>query len=38
MIITDHHVVPEIIPENVVALINPKLSGSKYPNSDLSGS
>jgi len=38
MIITDHHAVPEIIPENVVALINPKLKNSPYPNSNLSGS
>ncbi|HBY74445.1 TPA: hypothetical protein DEG21_00715 [Patescibacteria group bacterium] len=38
VIITDHHAVPEIIPENVVALINPKLKNSVYPNSNLSGS
>lgn len=38
VIITDHHAVPEVIPENVVALINPKLPNSKYPNTNLSGS
>ncbi|MDD2565510.1 MAG: single-stranded-DNA-specific exonuclease RecJ [Candidatus Gracilibacteria bacterium] len=38
VIITDHHSVPDIIPENVIALINPKKLDSTYPNKDLSGS
>lgn len=38
IIITDHHIAPEILPENVVAIINPKLEDSKYPNKYLSWS
>ncbi len=38
VIITDHHNVPTIIPSNLIALINPKLVESKYPNRWLSWS
>lgn len=38
IIITDHHAVPEKIPEEVIALLNPKLSNSTYPFDSLSGS
>lgn len=31
VIVTDHHAVPEIVPEEVVWIINPKRSDSKYP-------
>ncbi len=31
IIVTDHHAVPEIISENVIALINPKRSDCTYP-------
>lgn len=37
VIVTDHHAVPEIIPEDLVALINPKRKDSKYPFSGLAG-
>ena len=37
VIVTDHHAVPEIIPEDVVALINPKRKDSNYPFSGLAG-
>ena len=37
IIITDHHAVPEIIPEEAVALINPKRPGCKYPYKNLAG-
>ncbi len=36
VIITDHHAVPEIIPEDAVALINPKRSDCSYPFKHLS--
>jgi single-stranded-DNA-specific exonuclease len=36
MIITDHHAVPEVIPE-AVAVINPKRVGDAYPFKDLAG-
>ncbi|EKE30244.1 MAG: hypothetical protein ACD_2C00017G0001 [uncultured bacterium (gcode 4)] len=38
VIITDHHTVPEIIPQNIIWLINPKNPKSKYPNKWLSWS
>jgi single-stranded-DNA-specific exonuclease len=38
MIVTDHHAVPEITPEGIIALINPKDPNSLYPFSHLSGS
>lgn len=38
VIITDHHAVPEIIPEEAVALISPKLKETTYPFHGLSGS
>lgn len=38
VIVTDHHAVPEIIPEEAVAIISPKLPGTPYPFSGLSGS
>lgn len=38
IIITDHHTTPEKLPENVVALINPKDPSCNYPNKDLSWS
>lgn len=37
VIITDHHAVPEKIPTEVIALINPKRSDSMYPFRDLAG-
>ncbi len=37
VIVTDHHAVPEMIPEEVIALINPKRKDSKYPFSNLAG-
>jgi len=35
IIITDHHAVPEIIPEEAVAIINPKRPDCKYPYKNL---
>ena len=35
IIVTDHHAVPEIIPEEAVAIINPKRPGCKYPYKNL---
>lgn len=37
IIVTDHHAVPEIIPKEAVAIINPKRLDSTYPFSGLSG-
>lgn len=37
VIVTDHHAVPEIIPEGITALINPKRKDSKYPFPHLAG-
>ncbi|MFA5916753.1 MAG: single-stranded-DNA-specific exonuclease RecJ [Candidatus Gracilibacteria bacterium] len=37
VIITDHHDVPEIIPDEAIALINPKRSDCNYPFKHLSG-
>ncbi len=37
VIVTDHHAVPAIIPEEVIALINPKRTDSIYPFRDLAG-
>jgi single-stranded-DNA-specific exonuclease len=36
VIITDHHLMPDILPK-AHAIINPKKKGEKYPNKDLSG-
>lgn len=36
LIVTDHHTVPEVIPE-AVAVINPKRPGDKYPFKELAG-
>jgi single-stranded-DNA-specific exonuclease len=36
LIITDHHAVPEVIPE-AIAVINPKRAGDEYPFKDLCG-
>jgi single-stranded-DNA-specific exonuclease len=38
VIVTDHHAVPEIIPEEVIALLNPKRKDSAYPFPNLAGS
>lgn len=38
VIVTDHHAIPEVIPQEVVAILNPKLPGSTYPFAGLSGS
>lgn len=37
VIITDHHAVPEVIPEEAIAIINPKRKDTTYPFSGLSG-
>jgi len=37
VIVTDHHSVPEIIPEEAVAVINPKRTDCQYPFKNLSG-
>ena len=37
LIITDHHEPPEILPTGMVALVNPKLKGCKYPFTELAG-
>lgn len=37
VIVTDHHAVPEIIPENAITVINPKRNDCSYPYSELSG-
>jgi len=37
VIITDHHAVPEVIPEEAIAIINPKRKDCHYPFKDLSG-
>jgi len=31
VIVTDHHAVPEVIPEEAVAIINPKREDCAYP-------
>lgn len=36
IIVTDHHAVPEVIPEEAVAIINPKRKDCTYPFKDLS--
>jgi single-stranded-DNA-specific exonuclease len=38
VIVTDHHHVPERVPEGVVALLNPRLPGTDYPFPHLAGS
>jgi single-stranded-DNA-specific exonuclease len=38
VIVTDHHAVPEVIPKEAIAIITPKLPGTTYPFSWLSGS
>ena len=37
VIVTDHHAVPDTIPEEVIAIINPKRQDSEYPFRDLAG-
>jgi single-stranded-DNA-specific exonuclease len=37
VIVTDHHAVPEVIPEEAVAIINPKRKDCPYPFKHLSG-
>lgn len=37
VIVTDHHAVPDLIPEEVIAIINPKRRDSTYPFRDLAG-
>ena len=37
VIVTDHHVVPDRLPEGAV-IVNPRLPGSEYPCTDLAGS
>ncbi|MGE4444436.1 MAG: single-stranded-DNA-specific exonuclease RecJ [Candidatus Altimarinota bacterium] len=37
IIVTDHHAVPEVIPEEAIAIINPKRKDCNYPFKDLSG-
>lgn len=38
VIVSDHHAVPDEIPQEVIAILNPKIRESKYPFSSLSGS
>jgi single-stranded-DNA-specific exonuclease len=35
VIVTDHHAVPDVIPEEAVAIINPKRTDCSYPNKNL---
>lgn len=37
VIVTDHHAVPDVIPTEVIGILNPKRSDSKYPFSSLAG-
>ncbi len=37
IIVTDHHAVPEIIPEEAIAIINPKRPDCEYPFKNLAG-
>ena len=37
VIVTDHHAVPDVIPEEAVAIINPKRKDCPYPFKHLSG-
>jgi single-stranded-DNA-specific exonuclease len=37
VIVTDHHAVPDIVPEEVIAIVNPKRRDSLYPFPDLAG-
>ena len=37
VIVTDHHAVPDVIPEEVIAIINAKRRDSEYPFHDLAG-
>ncbi|MBX9809281.1 DHH family phosphoesterase [Candidatus Gracilibacteria bacterium] len=37
VIVTDHHAVPDNIPEEVIAIVNPKRKDSKYPFQNLAG-
>lgn len=37
IIITDHHTIPEILPEEAVAILHPRLKDSRYPFSELTG-
>lgn len=38
VIVSDHHAVPDEIPKEVIAILNPKIRDSHYPFSSLSGS
>ncbi len=38
VIVSDHHAVPDEIPKEVIAILNPKIRESNYPFSSLSGS
>ena len=37
VIVTDHHAVPEVIPPEAVAIVNPKRNDCSYPNKNLAG-
>lgn len=37
VIVTDHHAVPDIIPDEVIAIVNPKRKDSEYPFPNLAG-
>lgn len=38
VIVSDHHAVPDEVPKEVIAILNPKIRNSNYPFSSLSGS
>ena len=37
IIITDHHTIPDVLPEGSTAILHPRLNDSKYPFNDLTG-
>lgn len=37
VIVTDHHTLPDVLPNDAIAIIHPKLAGQQYPFHDFSG-